>query len=87
MPACEQDNLDHYRATGIFEVTDRPLKCDPSDPDIWTFTWAFIDNETKIPYDGSDVYELIEVTELILKLRASFVENGVSYVHEETYSH
>ena len=36
---------------------------------------------------GMMYYTLLELTETTLKFQATFVENGVSYTHVETYGH
>ena len=84
---CEKDNFDIYKTNGIMETDEGPTKCNPSDPQTWTTTWQLIDNETKILYDNSYTYNLVEVTESILRLSATFEENGVTYTHDETYGH
>ena len=49
---------------------------------------AIINNEeTKIVFDGLDEYILVELTSNTLKLRSTFVENGVTYTHDEYYGH
>ena len=63
------------------------LNGSPSDPQTWTTTWMLIDNESKIRYDNSYEYTLVEVTATTLRLSATFVENGVPYTHHETYGH
>lgn len=84
---CEKDNLDIYKANGIFETNEGATKCNPSDPQSWTVTWVFAVNETKLIFDGTDEYTLVELTETTLKFQSTFVENGVSYTHVETYGH
>jgi len=84
---CEKDNLDTYKTNGIMETDEGPTKCNAADPQTWTATWQLIDNESKILYDGSYTYTLVEVTETTLKLSATFEENGVTYTHDETYGH
>jgi len=69
------------------ELNEGPLKCDPMDPQIFTATWSFADNETKIVYDGTDEYELVELTATVMRLQSTFTENGVAYTHYETYGH
>ena len=87
MLPCEKDNLDLYSQNGIFTTDEGPTKCSPSDPQTWTMNWAFADNETKLIFDGTDVYTLMELTETTLKFQTTFVENGVSYTHVESYGH
>ena len=87
MKPCEKDNLDTYRNNGTGDVNEGTTKCAPTDPQTWTFNWAFANNETKIVFDGFDEYILVELTATTLKLRSTFVENGVSYTHDESYGH
>jgi len=87
MKPCELDNLDTYRPNGIWELNEGPTKCDQGDPQTWTLSWAFADNETKLIFDGYDEYILDELTETTLKFHSTFVENGVTYTQVETYGH
>ena len=87
MLPCERDNTDTYRTNGIMETNEGPTKCDPSDPQTWTTTWELVNNETEIRYDDTYNYTIVELTETTLKLRGVFEENGVTYTHDETYSH
>ncbi len=87
MKPCEKDNFDTYKTNGVFETDEGPTKCDPLDPQTWTATWVFADNETKLIFDGTDQYTLMELTATTLKFRSTFVENGVTYTHVETYGH
>ncbi|MFI5132243.1 MAG: hypothetical protein ACHQFX_19730, partial [Chitinophagales bacterium] len=84
---CEADGFDTYKINGIVEINEGALKCDPLDPQTFTATWGFTDNENKIIYDGFDEYELVELTATTMRLQQTFVENGVSYTHYETYEH
>ena len=84
---CEKDNFETYRTNGIDETNEGPTKCNASDPQTWTATWLFIDNETKLIFDGVDVYTLLELTATTLKYQSTFVESGVTYTHVETYGH
>lgn len=87
---CEKDNLDIYRPDGVFVTDEGPTKCDPGDPQQWTLRWTFADNETRLVFDGAgihDEYTLMELTEATLTFRITFVENGVTYTHVESYGH
>lgn len=83
----EKDNFETYRTNGIDETNERPIKCNASDPQAWTVTWTFTDNETKLLFDGFDEYTVLELTETTLKWQSTFVEHGVTYTHVETYGH
>jgi len=84
---CEKDNFDTFNTNGTVETNEGPTKCDASDPQTWTATWVLTDNETKIVFDGFDEYTLLELTETTLKYESTFVENGITYTHLETYGH
>ena len=84
---CEADGFDTYKINGILEINEGALKCSPMDPQTFTATWAFTNNENKIIYDGFDEYELTELTATTMRLRSTFVENGVTYTHYETFGH
>jgi hypothetical protein len=87
MKPCEKDNIDTYKTNGVFETDEAATKCDPADPQTWTASWVFADNETKLIFDGTDEYTLDELTETTLKFHSTFVENGVTYTQVETYGH
>ncbi len=84
---CEADGFDTYKINGILEINEGALKCNSMDPQTFTATWGFTDSETKIIYDGLDEYILVELTETTMRLRSTFVENGVTYTHYETFGH
>ena len=84
---CEKDNFETYYLNGMVETNEGPTKCNSSDPQTWSVTWAFANNETKLVWDGYDEYTLLELTETTLKFKSTFLENGVSYTHVETYGH
>ena len=84
---CEKDNLDIYGVNGVFETNEGATKCNSSDPQSWTVTWRFAENETKLIFDGTDEYILEELTATTLKYRSTFVEGGVTYTQVETYGH
>jgi|SRR4030095_3632589 hypothetical protein len=87
MKSCELDNFDTYKTNGIWELNEGPAKCDASDPQTWTLPWTFADNETKLIFDGTDEYTLLELTATTLKFQSTFVENGITYTQVETYGH
>jgi|SRR6187399_465173 len=84
---CEKDNFETYQANGMVLTNEGVTKCGSSDPQTWSVTWSFGDNETKLIWDGNDVYTLLELTETSLKFQSTFTENGVTYTQVETYGH
>jgi hypothetical protein len=87
MFSCEKDNFETYQKNGMVVTSEGASKCNASDPQTWSVTWSFGDNETKLIWDGNDVYTLLELTETTLKFQSTFVENGVTYTQTETYGH
>ena len=84
---CEKDNFETYQSNGMVVTNEGATKCNLSDPQTWSVTWRFGDNETKLIWDGNDVYTLLELTETTLKFQSTFTENGVTYTQVETYGH
>jgi hypothetical protein len=87
MKPCEKDNFETYKTNGEWETNEGATKCDANDPQIWTLSWAFAENETKLIFGGTDEYTLDELTATTLKFHSTFVENGVTYTQVETYGH
>ena len=87
MLPCEKDNFETYRTDSFWELNEGATKCIQTDPQTWSFTWAFADNENKLVFDGFDEYVLVELTSSTLKLRQAFVENGVTYTFDDSYGH
>ena len=51
--ACEKDNIYTFKTNGVYIDDEGATKCDPADPQIvTTSTWALIENDTKLVYDG-----------------------------------
>jgi len=87
MKPCELDNFETYYPDGTWELNEGPTKCDEWDQQARTLPWAFADNETKIVFNGWDEYILVELTSTTLKLGQAFIQNGVLYTQDQTYSH
>jgi len=84
---CEKDNFETYQTNGLVITDEGVTKCNPSDPQTWSVSWRFSNNETKLIWDIGDEYTLLELTATTLKFQSTFVENGVTYTHVETYGH
>ena len=87
MKPCELDNFEIYYTDGTWKLNEGQTKCDELDPQARTLPWAFADNETKIVFNGWDEYIVVELTETTLKLGQAFLQNGVLYTQDQTYSH
>ena len=84
---CELDDFETYYTDGTWEVNAGPTRCNESDPQARTLPWAFTENETKIVFNGWDEYIVVELTATTLKLGQAFLQNGVLYQQDQTYTH
>jgi hypothetical protein len=87
MRPCELDNFETYYTDGTWELNEGPAKCDEWDPQARTLPWAFAENETKLVFNGWDEYIVVELTATTLKLGQAFLQDGVLYTQDQTYSH
>ena len=65
---CEKDNIYSFKKNGEYEINEGTSKCDPSDPQVNTSDWKFVNNETEIIIDG-DRGKIEELTSNILVIR------------------
>lgn len=71
--ACEKDNINTFKTDGVYIQDEGATKCDPSDPQIiTTSTWTFIDNDTKLVYDG-DTAKINELSASKMVLQSDFL--------------
>ena len=87
MKPCELDNFETYYNDGTWVSNEGSTKCDEWDSQTWDLPWAFAENETKIVFNGWDEYIVVELTPTTLKLGQAFLQNGVLYTQDQTYSH
>ena len=86
MKACEKDDFEIYKTNGIWEYHEGPTTCYPSNPQEFSDSWYFADNETKL-FVGSDELIILALTETALKVRYTFEAAGITYTEEDTYGH
>jgi len=60
-PACNLDDMLRFETNGINTFSDGAIKCDPTDPQIETSTWAFYDSETKLIFDAGPDADTITI--------------------------
>jgi len=78
MPACELDNVTKFATAGTYIIEEGATKCDPSDPNVYdTGNWKLESNETKFNLDG-ELLDVVEISNNIIKLRATVTESGVT---------
>ncbi|HEY6436689.1 MAG TPA: hypothetical protein VIY47_08865 [Ignavibacteriaceae bacterium] len=86
MKSCEKDDFETYKTNGMWEYNEGPTKCDPSYPQVFSESWSFTANETKLLL-GTGENTILELTATTLKLRFTFEDAGVIYTAEDTYGH
>ena len=87
-PLCEQDDIFRYETNGIATINDGATKCDPSDPQTETTTWAFYDSETKIIFEAgpdADTNDIITNDGTVLILGGREIEMGDTIEYTQTY--
>lgn len=88
LEACEKDNFILFHADGKATTDEGTTKCDSTDDQSTTSTWAFYDNETKVIFteDGtSDTADIEELTESVLKISYSETDSMYSYKNVMTF--
>jgi hypothetical protein len=86
MKACEKDDFETYKTSGIWEYDEGPSKCDPLYPQVFSDTWSFAAGESEL-FVGTVLHRILELTETTLKLQFTFEELGITYTAEDTYRH
>ncbi len=51
LPPCEKDDFQKFSPNGTAFTDEGPTKCDPSNPQIDEFIWAFDATESKLVFD------------------------------------
>jgi hypothetical protein len=69
---CSKDDFVQFNSNGTILGDEGPTKCDPGDPQTFSLTWSFEENETKLNIDG-DVYTIETLSDQQIKL--SIVED------------
>ncbi len=70
---CDKDNINTFKTDGVYIEDEGATKCDPSDPQIiTTSTWVFIENDTKLVYDG-DTAKINELSTSKMVLQMDFL--------------
>jgi hypothetical protein len=86
-PACQKDNVILFRTNNTVENNEGATKCNAADPQIvFTGSWAFQDNESKISVMG-DVVAIEQLDDQTLRITYSDTFSGTTYYYRETYTH
>lgn len=67
MPSCNKDDIIIFSTDGTAVTDAGKIKCDPSEMQTETETWAFTQNETKLIIGGEES-TLIDLTTTTLKI-------------------
>jgi len=90
MEACEKDNFYTFLGGGVAKMDEGATKCDASDPQTETGTWALLNNETKLAINGAGVTDTADILELngsTLKLQATSSFMGFTLKNTMTFGH
>lgn len=85
MDACERDNITNFKTDGTYVIDEGYTKCVPSDPQTTTGVWEFVENDTKMVVDKSDILTVDELTDSTLKVSNIFYEDGQKQTLKATY--
>lgn len=83
LPACERDDFRQFNVNKILFVDAGALRCDPNDPQVRRFSWAFGPNETQLLISSLtgtllNQYDLVELTASTLRLRETTVSGSTT---------
>ena len=87
--ACQRDNFERYETNGTHTVDEGATKCDPTDPQTETGTWAFYDSATKLIFDpgpDTDTVNIIRNDGTVLILGGSYIKMGDTLETRATYT-
>lgn len=83
MEACEKDDITKFNTDGVV-LYDSKTKCNINDPATETGTWVFNSDQTIITFDGSESWEIVELTSSTLKVKYQFEQDGVLFTMNMT---
>jgi hypothetical protein len=84
--ACSKDDFILFKTNNTADFDEGPTKCDPSDPQTESSSWAFLENETKLLAQGFTFFiERLDDDNLIIS--ASQTSGGSTYTLKITFKH
>jgi len=87
--ACEMDDTYKFTSDNNFIRDEGATKCDPTDPQTETGTWALTDNDTKFTITSSGFTvpgDLVEISNSKLVVKSSLEIFGDKIVTTSTFS-
>lgn len=76
---CAKDGTLGFFTKGTGLLDEGPTRCSPDDPQSRTFSWAFLNNEMQLEFDGK-VYSVYSVGPEKLKIYYEFDAGGDNYL-------
>ena len=89
LPACIWDDIIRFETSGIYTENLGAIKCDTTEPQTETGTWAFYDSETKLIFDpgpDADTVNIIRNDGTVLTLVYSYIFLGDIFEFRSTYT-
>jgi len=87
---CTLDDVLRFTKPNVYEFEEGASKCNTTDQQSLTGTWAFRNDEsvlaTQFPSYKENTYNLIDLDENTLKLKTNRVISGVTYTETYTYT-
>jgi hypothetical protein len=75
---CNKDDLATFATGGTGTIDEGATKCDAGDPQSYSFTWQFKNNETELEYDG-EVYKVLSIDDSNLKVYYDYDFGGTTF--------
>ncbi|KAB2917679.1 MAG: hypothetical protein F9K23_04665 [Bacteroidetes bacterium] len=72
LPACQKDDFMTFKTNFTVIDDEGATKCDPSDPQVETSAWSFINNETAIVSESTDTLKILKLTADTLRVETKF---------------
>ena len=87
LPPCTQDDKYKFNTDNTYVLSEGASKCNPTDPDIiFSGTWHFTQNETKIQIDGTEsTIDQLNSSSFIIS--NSYYSNPDSNFYRYTFAH
>jgi hypothetical protein len=90
MEDCSRDDIISFKADKTLIMDEGASKCDNADPQKNSGSWSFNSDETTltITVDGDpQTMTIMELTDKVIKLKATEVDEGMTFSITTTFSH
>ena len=86
VPSCTLDDRIYFQDGGVLKTDEGATKCNASDPQTTTGTWALVENNSKIVMD-QDTFNINALTETNINVQSSGVLNGIAMEVRANFVH